>query len=131
MRTFLKYLFVHLPEWSLGCVVLSFACSWGWLSWPGAVTLLLIWIVIDLAIYPLLREAYRAKGRTGVEALIGMTAEAEGPLDPSGFVALRGELWRARLADKGASVSPGAVVHVVAAEGLTLIVTPAEPPAPR
>lgn len=125
-RTLSKYILLHLPEWAIGVVIASLAVSWEWLSWSTAVTLLSVWIAIDLAIYPLLRDAYDAKGPTPAEALIGMEAKAREPLHPSGYVSLRGELWRARLADGGASAPAGATVRVTATEGLTLIVVPAE-----
>ncbi len=122
MSTFLKYLLVHLPEWALVVLVASLVVSLQWLSWPAAFVLVSLWIGIHLAVYPLLRSAFEGKAPMGAETLIGMTAVAREPLNPSGFVSLRGELWRARLPENEPFVPAGATVRVAAAEGLTLIV---------
>ena len=131
MRTFLKYLLVHLPEWGLASFVAALAVSWGWLSWPIALALLFMWIAIDIALYPLLRDAYRGKGPTAVEKLVGTMAEALEALSPSGFVRVRGEIWHACLADKKASFPAGTLVRASAAEGLKLTVTTDDCPEPH
>ena len=64
----------------------------------------------------------------GVETLVGMHATVVTPCRPSGQVRVQGELWQARC-DDGAD--PGDSVTVVAAEGLTLIVSRAGSPGPR
>jgi len=60
----------------------------------------------------------------GPQAMIGATAIAQTPLNPSGQVEIRGELWQATLRGE-ASLPPGATVIVKSVEGLTLIVEPA------
>jgi membrane-bound serine protease (ClpP class) len=55
---------------------------------------------------------------TGIETMIGQFATARSPLDPEGFVYLRGERWRA-IADD-APVAEGDHVEVTDVQGLTL-----------
>jgi len=63
------------------------------------------------------RRMRRQKVQTGVENLIGATGEVADPLDPSGQVRVRGELWEAR---SSAELPRGARVRVVAVHGLAL-----------
>lgn len=68
--------------------------------------------------------------RTGADALIGANGQVVQPVDRhSGLVRLRGEVWSARLCDgatDGDTVAPGGTVRVVAIEGATALVYPAE-----
>ncbi len=62
--------------------------------------------------------------RTGVEELVGATAEARSSLDPDGQVWIEGALWRARLSDRAKPARLGDRVTVEAVDGLTLVVSP-------
>jgi membrane protein implicated in regulation of membrane protease activity len=68
--------------------------------------------------------------RTGADALIGANGQVVQPVDRySGLVRLRGEVWSARLCDgtiDGASVALGDTVRVLAIEGATALVYPAD-----
>jgi membrane-bound serine protease (ClpP class) len=63
------------------------------------------------------RRVRRQKVQTGVENLIGATAEVTDPLDPSGQVRVLGELWEAR---SKSELPRGSRVRVVAVHGLAL-----------
>lgn len=63
------------------------------------------------------RRVRRQKVQTGVENLIGSTAEVTDPLDPSGQVRVLGELWEAR---SKSELPRGSRVRVVAVRGLAL-----------
>jgi membrane-bound serine protease (ClpP class) len=86
------------------------------LSLPfAAITTLLVTLVVKARVRP---------HETGVEAMVGRTAVALTPLDPAGYVFVRGERWHAR--------APGLVladakVRVVAVQGLELRVEPISP----
>jgi membrane-bound serine protease (ClpP class) len=76
--------------------------------------------------YPLLRTAYESGVKTGAERLIGARGVAQDELSPRGYVRVRGELWQAEVEpsdDPLAPGAPGSPVKVLAAEGMTLIVT--------
>jgi membrane-bound serine protease (ClpP class) len=67
--------------------------------------------------------------RTGIEEMVGSTAEVRNTLDPEGQVWSGGTLWAARLAAGGdGAARPGDRVVIEAVDGLTLVVSP-EPPA--
>jgi membrane-bound serine protease (ClpP class) len=66
--------------------------------------------------------------RTGMEELVGATAEARSTLDPEGQVWAGGTIWSARLAGAGGPVRLGDRVRIDAVEGLTLVVSPEPSP---
>jgi membrane-bound serine protease (ClpP class) len=70
-------------------------------------------------------RARRGKVLTGPQAMIGAKAIAATPLNPTGQVEIRGELWQASLRGN-ASLAAGSTVSVRSVEGLVLIVEPAQ-----
>jgi membrane protein implicated in regulation of membrane protease activity len=56
--------------------------------------------------------------------LIGTEGIAEERLDPSGYIRVHGELWRAEVIDKTIPVEKGETVLIERAYGLTLLVKP-------
>jgi membrane-bound serine protease (ClpP class) len=73
----------------------------------------------------------RRPASTGREGLLRAGGVALTDLSPAGQVLVHGEIWRADLAPGFASIAKGKPVFVVAVNGLTLTVAPAEVPAPR
>jgi membrane-bound serine protease (ClpP class) len=82
----------------------------------GAVSFGLAWIAL---------KARRGKVLTGPQAMIGGTAIVRTPLNPTGQVEIRGELWQASLLGH-ASLAVGSTVSVRSVEGLVLIVESAQ-----
>ena len=80
----------------------------------GAISFGLAWIAL---------KARRGKVLTGPQAMIGGTAIVRTPLNPTGQVEIRGELWQALLRGQ-ASLAVGSAVSVRAIDGLVLIVEP-------
>jgi membrane-bound serine protease (ClpP class) len=69
-------------------------------------------------------EAHRDQPvRTGVEELVGTSAEARSTIDPKGQVWAQGTIWGARLANASPPVQVGDRVTVEAVDGLTLVVS--------
>jgi membrane-bound serine protease (ClpP class) len=96
---------------AIALAVLVLPPGWG----IAAVTLALVIEVAEVGFWIRFLRRYRV--RTGVEGLIGSTAEVIENCDPSGRVRLRGEIWHARCR-AGASV--GDRVAVTGVDGLTL-----------
>ncbi|PWG65739.1 NfeD family protein [Spiribacter halobius] len=120
----LRYTLIQLPEAALVAVLLYVAVAAGWLPPRWVWIALALWLVKDVALYPLYRHALRDAPPHGVAALLGERATVATRLCPHGQVRLRGERWRARSAD-GQPLDPGTEVVVVAHRGLTLVVAPA------
>ena len=79
--------------------------------------------IIFLFLGRLALAAQRRPAVTGQEGLVGIAGEARDPLTPdtTGYVLVRGELWRAR---SRSPVQPGAKIRVLQVHGLTLDVEP-------
>ncbi len=122
MPTLLKYWLIQLPGIAGLAAVLWWATSSEWISAGWALTLFLAWIAIDVAFYPLTRDAYRSgDARHGPQ--VGQLGVVRKPLKPSGTVFVSGALWNAKLEDPTQSVEPGDSVRVVECRGLLLIVS--------
>jgi membrane-bound serine protease (ClpP class) len=83
----------------------------------------LAFAIIFLFLGRLALTAYRRRPVTGKEGLIGIAGQARDPLTPdtTGYVFVRGELWRAR---SRSPIQAGAKIRVLQVQGLTLDVEP-------
>ena len=83
----------------------------------------LAFAIIFLFLGRLALAAQRRPPVTGWEGLVGIEGQARDTLAPdtTGYVLVRGELWRAR---SRSPVSPGTAVRVLGVHGLTLDVEP-------
>jgi membrane protein implicated in regulation of membrane protease activity len=121
MSTFARYMLFQIPGYSV-FVLLAF-WLWSRTGWPWWMLFVaaVCWIVKDVVLYPLVREAYSPKTPTGAERLVGAAGVVQAPLAPEGRIRIGGENWRARSCD-GGRVAAGSGVVVIAADGLTLVV---------
>lgn len=115
-----------------GVIVVAVA-AWGlWSRFdvsPGlAWGALLVWIIKDIALYPMLKTAYDTADTADPARLIGREALVTRSLDPDGFVRLGGETWRARTDSSLGVIGPGRRVRIEAVDGLTLRVLPSDTP---
>ncbi|MBN1315514.1 MAG: hypothetical protein JXA42_08600, partial [Anaerolineales bacterium] len=62
---------------------------------------------------------------TGMEGLIGATAQVRSELNPEGSIFFKGERWRAMSGD-GSTIPVGAIVRVVGKQGFVLQVEPVD-----
>jgi membrane-bound ClpP family serine protease len=124
-RVFARYLAFEAPSWVLLATALAVLVR-GWdLELSVAAFVLALWVVKDLALFPILRIAYEpAGGSGGAENLIGSLGIVSADLDPEGWVRIGAERWRARLVPGHTPVSVGAAVKVTSVEGLLLRVEP-------
>ena len=79
----------------------------------GAISFFLAWVAL---------RARRNKALTGSAAMLRQIATVVTPLQPSGQVEVRGELWQARLKAPAAAASAGTRVAVRSVDGLVLLV---------
>src|SRR4029078_7918112 len=92
--------------WAIVAIGAMVASSYGAdprLAW----TIAAAWGVKDVVAYPFVRRAYEG-WRSATEALIGAVGVVRDALAPSGWVAIRGEVWRAGLAAGGGPLAGGA-----------------------
>ncbi len=122
MRAPLLYSLLQLPGIMFLGVILVVALEKGWVTGFTALIIFLAWIVKDVLLYPLYRNALSPGSQNVIARLYGSTALVIKPLNPEGQVALRGEIWRAVSLD-GRHVESGARVVVEGNKGLTLEVS--------
>ena len=121
--TFWAYLLLQIPDTVLAGIVLWLLHTWADLPGAWAAGLFGIWVVKDVAMYPLLRDAFTPSRTTGPEMLLGAQGVVVAPLAPGGYVRVRGELWAAERAEaRNGELPAGCPVIVRATRGLTLLV---------
>ena len=124
-RTIRKYVLLQLPGLLALIFLLKLIQRWfaipEWLFW----TSIAIWVVKDAILFPFVWRAYDS-GRPEDEKMRGARGIAKERLAPSGYVFVRGELWKAVLMKGSPPIEEGEGVLVHAKEGLTLVVQPDE-----
>jgi membrane-bound ClpP family serine protease len=120
--TFRRYWLFQIPGTVVTGLLLEAGVRWGWIERATAATGLALWLGKDLALYPLVRRAYERSAPTYAATLLGRSGRARDGLDPSGYVSVNGELWRARVEDGVTSIAPGDEVVVCGHEGNRLVV---------
>lgn len=88
--------------------------SWAVIVPVVAASALMFIITVSVAV-----RALREKPKAGPSGLIGMVAEVKADITPVGQVFVRGEYWNARSTEV---ILKGEKAHIIAIEGLTLIV---------
>ena len=128
MRVFARYLVLQIPGLFIAAVTLVMLVRWTELTPMLAGLLFVLWVIKDLAMYPVTRIAYEPQGGgQGADALLGALCVAQEDLAPeqTGYVRVGAELWRAQLCG-GESVARGAALRVTEVRDLTLQVEPAQ-----
>lgn len=129
-RVVIRYSLLQLPELAGLILVLLLIRLWidlpEWLEWA----IVAAWVLKDVVLYPLVWRAYDDRGQGARDALIGKRGIAEERLAPSGYVRVRGELWRAEVWGTGAAIEKGEAVRIRDMEGLTVTVEPWGPEDP-
>ncbi|MBW2609485.1 MAG: NfeD family protein [Deltaproteobacteria bacterium] len=89
-----------------------------WLMWG----LLGLWIAKDIVLYLFTWRSYDWDGADANHKMIGTSGIAKDRLNPSGYIIVRGELWKAEVAEGDAVIEKGEKVLVRGIQGLTLLV---------
>ncbi len=82
-----------------------------------------LWIAKDAAMFPLVRQAYEPGDGRLPREVVDAIGTAHDDLDPTGYVQVGSELWRATCSPSDRPIPKGAPIRVTRAEGLTLHVT--------
>jgi len=121
---YLRYTLLSLPGVVGFIVVLTIVQWWaelpGWLFW----VLVACWIAKEVALFPFVWRAYEPNEASLTGALVGECGIVKKRLAPSGYVQVRGELWRAERIDNGPPLEVDRIVRINKMEGLTLYVMP-------
>ncbi len=120
-----KYILVQVPESILFTLLIAGLHYFDKISPTTAFVCIALWLVKDLALYPLLRPAYEPGPAHGTDALVGATGVVTRAIEPEGHVRVGAELWRARgLGEPSEPIDVGCRIVVEAVDGFTLLVVP-------
>lgn len=118
----MRYALFQIPSIVLLISILILIRQWidlpTWLIWSS----IGLWIVKDIAFFPLVWRAYDRSRIKDLRQRIGDEAIVETRLAPSGYVRIHGELWQAQVTGTDLPIEKGESVRILEARGLKLIV---------
>ncbi len=121
-RIFVRYMLFQVPGVVLLYLLLILARQVvalpAWFIWG----LVAFWVIKDLILFPAVWRAYDQERKDGASSMIGSRGTAEDPLNPSGYIRVHGELWKAEVMGGSRSIRQGEKVTVRGMRGLTLLV---------
>lgn len=125
-KTLTKYFLIQIPGWLLIVGVGKLMNSAGWIPniyWGLALG---IWIVKDIALYPILWKSFSPASDSGDCPLIGKNCIVLRDLNPEGTVRVQGEIWQATLDSQSelATLPGGSSGMITRQSGIKLIVSP-------
>lgn len=129
-RILLRYTLLQLPALALLIAVLWLLASWFELPRLWLLLVLLVWIIKDIALFPLVWRSYDPEPSTYGNTLVGRSGRVvrvPTTTTPEAMVEINGELWRARVASGHTRFETGALVRVTAMHGLRLDVVVESP----
>ncbi|MFP3870435.1 MAG: NfeD family protein [Syntrophobacteria bacterium] len=123
-RVVIRYALLQVPATVLLILLLLMVRRWVELPTWFICGLIALWIAKDIALFPFLWRAYDPDSAAPAHSIEGARGVAVDHLDPSGYVRVRAELWKAEVLEGEPSIEPGAPVRVCGVNGLTLLVRP-------
>ncbi|MGH7769191.1 MAG: NfeD family protein [Candidatus Binatia bacterium] len=124
MPTFVRYLLFQVPQWLLLALCLWLAVRNAAVPRWWAAAIFFVWMLKDIAMYPLTRSAYEKDAKTGREVLVGHEGIAYEEIAQRGYVKIHGEFWKAQAKNNDRPIPKGSTVKVTAAREGILIVEP-------
>ena len=121
-----RYALYQIPDVAIFIFVLFVLHQWVHLSLGLVVALVSLWLVKYVLVFSFVWRAYDKPRPGDITSLIGTEGTAEERLDPSGYIRVHGELWRAEAIGKTVVIEKGQTVLIENASGLTLLVKPAQ-----
>jgi len=123
-RIVLRYMLYQIPDMAILVLILFVLHRWVGLSLWLFIGLISLWVVKYILGFIFVWPAYDRPRPGDIKSLIGTEGIAEERLDPSGYIRVHGELWRAEVVGKTIPIEKGQTVLIEKACGLTLLVKP-------
>ena len=121
-RIVLRYTLFQIPSLVLLAVILWVVRRYvdlpQWFFWG----FMLLWVVKDAVLFPFVWRAYDRSQERSLQKMIGKKGVAKERLDPSGYIQVHGELWKAELMEGAPPVEEGEPVRVEGIRGRVLLV---------
>jgi len=127
LRVVIRYILLQIPGLVLFGLVLVLAQRWFFLTPWLLGSLMVLWILKDVILFPLVWRSYDIQEKADDPQLINAQGVAFERLAPFGYVRIRGELWRAELMSGVLPVEKGEIVQVISRNNLVLLVKKVEP----
>ena len=125
-KILLRYALLQLPSQALVVLVLVVVRRWvdlpSWFFW----SCIACWVLKDVILFPFVWRAYDWDRAGNAHSMVGLRGEAVEQLAPTGYVQVRGELWRAEVVGERRLIEAGETVAVRGSRGLTLLVEDCE-----
>ena len=119
---YLRYVLLNIPGLAAVVLILMIIQHWvvlpAWLFW----SIIGFWIIKDVVLFPVVWRAYDWERSGQSRSMIGEHGIVRDRLAPTGYVQVRGELWRAEKIGDGPPIEAGQPIQIVRSEGLTLFV---------
>ena len=125
-RIVLRYARYQIPDMAILVLILFMLHQWVDLSLWLFIGIISLWMVKYVLVFSFVWPAYDKPRPGDVKSLIGTDGIAEERLDPSGYIRVHGELWRAEVIGKTIPIEKGQTVLIERACGLTLLVKPVQ-----
>lgn len=123
-RIITRYTLLQLPALALLLMALVLVQRWidipEWIFWGS----IMCWIAKDVVLFFFTWRAYDTSGARADRSMVGARGITQNRLAPSGFIHVRGELWKAEVWGASRPIEIGEKVKVRDMKGLTLIVQP-------
>lgn len=122
LRIVVKYFILQLPgQVSFVLVLLLFR---HWVEIPNYLAWLVLgfWVGKDVILFPFFWRFYDPKNYPDRFQMVGARGLALTPLNPDGYVRVKGERWQAATAAGKAPIEQGEAIRVEAIDGLKLTV---------
>ncbi len=120
----IRYTLLQLPALALLLMALVLVQRWinisNWVFWGS----IMIWIAKDVVLFFFTWRAYETTAAKPGRSMVGARGITQNRLAPSGFIHVRGELWKAEVWGTGRPIEIGEKVKVRDIRGLTLVVQP-------
>ena len=117
-QVLLRYSLLQLPGLALVILILVLLRYWlnipSWAVW----TFISLCIIMDVIMFPFVWHAYDKENPNSMSGSQGVATDR---LSPSGYVRIKGELWRAEMTEGDSAIEKGDVVTVTGIRGLTII----------
>ncbi len=121
-RVIRRYVLIQVPGIVLLMLALYLLRRWVQIPLWVAGAVVVLWVVKDIVLFPFVWRAYDKYDRGDADAMVGQRGTAEETLSPTGYVLVRGERWRAEVAEGHGSVAKGEGVRIRGLRGMTLLV---------
>lgn len=126
LRVIIRYTLLQIPGLVLFGLVLVLSQRWFFLTPWLLGSLMILWILKDVILFPLVWRSYDIQDKTDDPQLINAQGVAFERLAPFGYIRIRGELWRAELMSGVLPVEKGEIVQVIGRNNLVLLVKKVE-----